>query len=348
MNISEIDRNFLVAPSFEGKDLVFYDVDEAPFRVYGVQRENGCYRRIPEQLARSVSNGVTRLHTCTAGGRVRFVTDSPYIAIRAELHNVGKMSHIPFTGSVGLDLYREKQYIGTFRPPFDVTDVLDDVISTHCPTNAEYTINFPLYSGMTRLFVGVKKGSSLMRAKDYVSERPIVFYGSSITQGGCASRAGNAYTSIVSRRLGYDHINLGFSGSAKGEDAMADHVASLNAALFVYDYDHNAPNVEHLAKTHERFFLRVREQCPTLPVLMMTRPKFYLNDEEKQRLEIVRSTYENARARGDQNVYFLPGPSLISEWVREEALVDNCHPNDAGFASMAMAVERAIREILAL
>ena len=166
MNISEIDRNFLVAPNFAGKELVFYDVDEAPFRVYGVQRENGCYRRIPEQLAQSVNSGVARLHTCTAGGRVRFVTDSPYIAIHAELHNVGKMSHIPFTGSVGLDLYREKQYIGTFRPTFDVTDVLDDVISTHFPTNAEYTINFPLYSGMTRLLVGVKKGSSLLRAED--------------------------------------------------------------------------------------------------------------------------------------------------------------------------------------
>lgn len=346
MNIAQIDQNFSVPAHIEREGYAFFDVMNPPFRVHGIFFEEGCFRRVPRAIAEQISDRLLVLSQHTAGGRVRFVTDSPSIAIYAELHQVAKFSHFSLTGSAGMDLYNEERYVGTFMPPCDVDDRLEGSVNTYLDGKRVYTLNLPLYSGLKRLFIGIREGSVLEAAPAYAYEKPIVYYGSSITQGGCASRAGNSYESIISRRFNVDHINLGFSGNAKAEDSMADYVKGLPAKIFVYDYDHNAPDVAHLAATHERMFLRVREANPDLPVLMLTRPKYYLKDEEKQRLEIVRGTYERACARGDRNVWFIPGPELLLPEYREGALVDNCHPSDVGFFSMARVIGDKIAEIL--
>ncbi len=347
MDISKIDANFAIQTKLDRERLHFYDALQPPVSLHGVFFEDGCYRRLPKELACSVSTGVERLHVHTAGGRVRFVTDSPYIAVHAKVHSCGKMPHFPLTGSIGMDLYTDKHYLGTYCPPFDIEDTLEGEITTHSDGEKWcYTLNLPLYTGVERLYIGVKEGSVLECAPAYPISQPVVFYGSSITQGGCASRPGNAYPAILSRALEFDYINLGFSGNAKAEEKIAEHIAGLSMSAFVYDYDHNAPDPEHLAATHERMFRTVRAAYPELPVLMMTRPQPYLNEEEKRRLEIVRTTYEHALAAGDRNVYFIQGPDLIHEVVREIALVDNCHPNDAGFVSMAQAVLPTLQKML--
>ena len=348
MDISKVDRNFEVKTQIKKDDIVFYDVEAAPFKLYGVMREGKNFRRLPEKIAKATSEGVHHLHAQTAGGRVRFVTDSPYIAVVAEYSAVGKMPHFPFTGSIGFDLYSGTRYFRTFVPPVTTEDHLESVVELKEKVEREYTLNFPLYSEVTKVYIGLQEGSVLKAASDYSAELPIVYYGSSITQGGCCSRPGNAYQNIITRELNVDHINLGFSGSAKAEDVMADYVAGLDMLAFVYDYDHNAPTVEHLEATHERMFKKVRAAHPDLPVLMLTRPKYYLTEEEEQRLAVVRKTYENALAAGDKNVYFIPGPDLLNDFVREAALVDNCHPTDAGFISMADVVGKKLKEILSI
>lgn len=345
MDISKIDKNFVVETKIQRDGLRFYDIEDEPFRVYGVQMDDGRYRRLPESVAKATSEGVLHLHSNTAGGRVRFVTDSPYIAISAVMDGLGKMPHFPLTGSIGFDLYTGKRYLNTFVPPFASTDGFEGVVDIGDNCEREYTINFPLYSNVIRLYIGIKDGSTLKRAENYAVETPIVYYGSSITQGGCASRPGNTYESIIGRELDCNHLNLGFSGNAKGEDAITEYIAGLDMSLFVLDYDHNAPTPEHLEKTHEKMYKRIRAAHPNLPILMLTRPKYYLSDHEVKRLSIVRQTYENALAAGDQNVYFIPGPDLLIDLVRESALVDNCHPTDSGFVSMAYVVGEKIKEI---
>ena len=171
-----------------------------------------------------------------------------------------------------------------------------------------------------------------------------MYYGSSITQGGCASRPGMSYQAIVSRRFDYDYINLGFSGNAKAEDTIIDYIKNLDMSIFIYDYDHNAPTVEHLANTHEKMFKAIREAHPNLPIIMMSRPKFKLTDLEEQRLEIIKTTYNNAIASGDKNVYLITGKELTA-LCGNEGTVDNCHPTDFGFASMAKAVGDVIEKI---
>ena len=115
---------------------------------------------------------------------------------------------------------------------------------------------------------------------------------------------------------------------------MIDYVKNLDMSVFVYDYDHNAPTLEHLEATPEKMFKAIRSMHPDIPILMMTRPKFYLNDDEEKRLEIVRKTYQNALNNGDKNVYFIEGPELM-KFAGDEGTVDGCHPTDLGFYSMA-------------
>ena len=346
MDLTKIDKNFAVKNEIDRTGLHFYDVEEAPFRVYGVKLDNGYYRRLPETVAAATNDGVLALHANTAGGRVRFVTDSPRIAIHAAMDGMFQSPHFAFAGKAGFDVYQNGLYRKTFMPPVDMKDGFESVIDTRLSGKAEILIHFPLYANVKHLYIGIEEGSVLEAAAEYAVEKPVVYYGSSITQGGCASRPGNAYQNIQSRLLDFDHINLGFSGSAKAEDPIIDYINGLEMSAFVYDYDHNAPTAEYLAKTHERMFKRIRAAHPDLPILLLSRPQpNILNPDDIKRLQIVTQSYENAIAAGDQNVYFIPGPVLM-ESVKNEGLVDGVHPNDAGFVSMARAMLPTLQKML--
>ena len=141
----------------------------------------------------------------------------------------------------------------------------------------------------------------------------------------------------------HDHINLGFSGSARAQVEIAEYIAKLDMSIFVYDYDYNADDPEFLEATHERMFKTVREKHPDVPIIMMSRPKFCLDGEELKRVEIIKKTYENAKSRGDKNVYFIDGRDLC-KYCGDEGLVDNIHPTDHGFASMARVLGDLIEE----
>ena len=345
IDIAKIDRNFAVEVTVQREGLVFHDPREHPFALYGLFYRDGMYRRMPEDVAKSVSEFVGLQHTYCAGGRVRFVTDSPYIAIHAEFGRVCRMSHFPLTGSRGFDLYQDGIYRKTFVPPWYEEAGFESIYDVQETGMHEYLLHFPTYSEMPAFYIGLAEGCNIRPAPAYRLSKPVVFYGSSITQGGCSSRPGNAYSNIISRRLDVDHINLGFSGNAKGEMEMAEHIASLDMAAFVSDYDYNAPNAEHLAATHERLFQCVRKAHPDIPILLLPRPKFYPSAEDQERAAIVRRTYENAIAAGDRNVYFLSGPELMA-LCGNEGTVDGVHPTDFGFYSMAKAIGDVLEKVL--
>ena len=119
-------------------------------------------------------------------------------------------------------------------------------------------------------------------------------------------------------------------------------------SAFVYDYDYNAPSTEHLQKTHNAMFRIIRKAQPDLPILMLSRPKYFITAEEQVRQNIIRATYEAAQEAGDKNVYYIPGTELLISMARNTGLVDNCHPNDMGFVSMAHVIEPVLRKILHL
>ncbi len=348
-NIDKLDSNFKVETKLDLPEVQFFNAEHEPFKIYGVFKEDGQFRRMPQSIADKVSDGVASLNKNTAGGRLRFKTDSNYLAINAKMPSAGKMPHFAFTGSIGFDIYIKEngrqKYFKTFVPPLDITNGYESVHYFGDKKLREITINFPLYSQVSDIYIGVCSGAVIEESEEYSYQKPLVYYGSSITQGGCVSRPGNCYQNIISRRFDIDYINLGFSGNAKAEEEMAEYISNLDMTAFIYDYDHNAPSVEHLRNTHERMFVQLRKNNPELPIILMSRPKYTLNKEETERLRIITDTYENALKNGDKNVYLLDGKALMAI-AGDDGTVDDCHPNDLGFFSMAKALGDLLEKII--
>ena len=348
-DISKIDKNFVIPADVQRDGAVFYNVTEKPFSVHGLIRENDAWARMPAAIADNVNDGVKALAHNTAGGRVRFVTDSPYVIIKTVQPEMSMFSHMAFAGKCGFDLYSgtgaSARYIKSFIPQIGKKGGFEAVIDIGDKRERLLTIDFPLYDNVTDLYIGLLDTATLSAAPDYTVTKPIVYYGSSITQGGCASRAGNSYQGFISRWLDADYINLGFSGSARGEKIIADYIASLDMSCFVLDYDHNAPTNEHLANTHEALFKCVRAAHPDIPIIVMNRPKRILNDMELNRLNIIKRTVENAEMAGDKNAYFVSGQELM-KLCTDEGTVDGTHPTDLGFYSMAKCLEPILRSVL--
>jgi len=320
---------------------------EAPFRVFGLVRgASGSYRRLPDGLAERVNGEVPALALHTAGGRIRFCTDSGAIAVLVKPLQGGMSPHMPLTGATGCDIYVGGVYSYTCKPSDADGGAYDGVVEKG-PGVSLIEINLPLYNGIAALWIGLEDTARITPPTPYRMDDPVLFYGSSITQGGCASRPGNAYPAFLGRWLNLDHVNLGFSGCGRGEPVMAEYIASLNLSAFVMDYDHNAPTAEHLMATHERFFKIVRKAHPRLPVLALSKPDVERDPEfYAARREIIRRTCDRAAAAGDDRVWFIDGEALFGTENRDACTVDGSHPNDLGFLRMAEAIRPVLRRAL--
>ena len=356
MDIRQYDRNFADKQCSDKPNVVWYDIRKAPFRIYGLHdpQAGSVFTRMPRPVAKAVSAGVCALSENTAGGRVRFSTDSPYIALRAAMPGLSQMTHMALTGSSGFDLYLDDAestvFVSSFRPTADAKTGFAAYIDI-APTDLKhgmntYTVNFPLYSGVNAVQIGIEKGYHLGAGAEYRPIAPVVYYGSSITQGGCASRPGTCYQGFLSRRYNIDYVNLGFSGNARGERAMAEYIASLHMSMFVCDYDHNS-SPEELEKNHYPFYQIIREKHPDLPYLMISKPDIVnFPKEAEKRRQIIRASYERAREAGDEKVYFLDGGQMFRSGTdAADCTVDGCHPNDLGFYRMAQAIAPYIETI---
>ena len=331
----------------EQEGIAYLDVTKPPIKLHGVYFEDGFLRRAPEDVAAATSKEVHELARKCAGGRVRFrLKGSEYVRLHVESPNAPSNSELsPGMALYGIDLYKDGAYTQVSSKYSDSFTFTRRWGKDEEPL---ITLNLPHGRPISKLLIGVEEGAEIIEAPDYSLKKPIVFYGSSITQGNCSSRPGMSYENILSRKLDFDYINLGFSGSAKGEDAIAEYIAGLDMSIFVYDYDHNAPNPEHLRETHEKMFLKIREAQPDLPILLLSRPrpKNRNTGDVAARQAVVRETYENALARTDKNVYFIPGTDLIKDEIGDDWSVCGTHPTDLGFFSMAEAIAPTLKKLI--
>lgn len=347
----EVDQNLNITERIHEPDVVWRHAVEGNFTVYGLEREGLTlsppqYRRMPDEVAKSVSEGVYALYRNTAGGSVRFVTDSEYVALRCGYDALCDMPHMPQTGSSGFDLYvtegQECRYVKSFVPPWDKVareQGYESVIHFGSRDMRDVTIHFPLYNNVTLLQIGLQPDAAVKKDAGYALPEPVVYYGSSITQGGCASRPGNSYEAFVSRALNLSQVNLGFSGSGKGEPEMAKYLASLPMCAFVLDYDYNAPDDAHLARTHYPVYRVVRDAHPNIPILCLSRPNPE-NEPQIDRRGIIKETVRRAQSEGDANIRYLDGAALFGRDCRLDCTVDGTHPNDFGFYRMARQLFR--------
>ncbi len=346
MKISELDINFQPAVLPDGVEMEYDDVTRAPFQLYGLIRENGQFRRMPESRAKAVSEGVGQVSKFTAGGRVCFQTNSRYVAVLVKVFEKDCVGQETMLGAAGFDLYVDDTFRAAFIPDYRFEDGYCQIADLGDDMMKNITINFPIYGKISELYIGVTKSAVLEAYHPYIGIPPVVYYGSSITQGGCASRPGNSYENEIARRTGVDYLNLGFAGNAKGEEAMADYITELDMSIFVIDYDHNAPNAAFLRQTHEKFYQIVRRSHVDLPIVLISRPDFRGDDTAAANREVVHSTYLNAKRRGDENVYYIDGRSFFEGIPVSFCSVDRTHPNDLGFYCMAVRIGDVIKDIL--
>lgn len=380
MDITKIDKNF--DTSFTPpEDIEWFSVKEKPFEIYGVfySESEGKYRRMPKDIADKVSLGVSELSKQTAGGRIRFITDSPYYAVKVTEPFVPPFSNMSFMGIYGVTVYANGSFSRCFAPTYAQVlegdkngqiiydglrvhpDICDRRSSTYdglkeqledCNNSGnlyEMELYLPPYSELSEIIIGIKKGSKLLPPKPYKHENPIIFYGSSITQGACGSKPGDDYISMLSRSLGFDYVNLGFSGNAKAEKVMVDYIVEQNPPVFVLDYDHNAPNSEYLKKTHYPLYQAVRDAHPNTPIILMTMPIAYGFENIswfKTRREIILENFNKMIASGDKNVYLVDCIGCLGEWKGDRASIDNCHPDSVGFINMKERLYSVLNKLL--
>jgi hypothetical protein len=340
--------------------LVWLGPAQAPLQLCGFAwyTVDRVFRRLPLRPPKPFRKPVVDLAANTAGGQIRFRTDSNRVVVEAHLHGSAKFDHMAPTGQCGFDAYagdprRERPRFcrvtrfNASEPAYEceLGGFLDRTLRT-------ITINFPLYEGVRAVRIGLDADARVQPPPPFRTRQRVVVYGTSITQGGCASRPGMAYTNILSRWLNVEFINLGFSGNGQGDPEVAEVMSLIpRVGCLVLDYEGNV-GLDGMKETLEPFIRILRTRHRRTPILVLScipfscdlTPMTGKRDMEAMR-KIQRETVTRLRRGGDRNVHFLSGANLLGPQA-DEGTVDGVHPTDLGFFRMAERLEPILRRLL--
>jgi hypothetical protein len=339
----------------EGKPRQVISFPDPRLAVYGLPwfgEDSPALRRLPARLKESFRPAVWGLAQDPSGGRIRFRTDSTSVSIVAENPSFSNMHHMPSVGENGFDIYVGQDYLGSAWPD------KDGKISQTWGVGREHkmrdiTIYLPLYKAVTIQSLSFDVGARLEPATAYALSKPVVYYGSSITQGGCASNPGGDCQAILERSLNTDFVNLGFSGNGMGEPALAEAIRELDASCVVLDFWGN-PSAEQYAAALPVFVDLLREKRPEVPILV-TSPFYFPAEEANAAVARSQATkrrfaqdfVESRRKKGDRKIVFVDGLKMLNRG-QASGLVDGVHCNSLGFYFNAQGLEPFLREALRL
>ena len=264
MNIERVDKNFLKT-AVRTSNKIRYTIPCDGFDLYGIfyDEKRRKFMRMDGDVAEGINEELFYLATNTSGGRIRFSTNSSVIGISVTYSVFGEMPHMPLTGSCGFALLekvgREYKTVSVFRPNHSEKSGYTGEVIVGDKRKREYILYFPLYNEITSLNIFLDNDSELFKAERYKDIKPILYYGSSIDQGGCASRPDSTFPATISKWNDIDFVNLGFSGNAKGEPEIADYLSTIDSDMLVMGYDGNAPDVDFLERTHFNFYKTYRK-----------------------------------------------------------------------------------------
>ncbi len=327
--------------------------------VLGQYHQEKGFNRLEQQSQGKVRPKVWQLSQHSAGLSIRFQSDSPYIAANWSLERERHMRNMTDIATSGLDLYIRKdsswKYVASAIP----NDLHNHQILTHNLSNSpqEYLLYLPLYNDITDLEIGVLPESNLSFEKKEEDVLPIVIYGTSITQGASASRPGLAYPSILSRTLGKEIINLGFSGNGRMEMELAEVICGIPNQLIIIDCTPNMSPVD-ISTYASSFINQIRDCHPDIPILIIenipnaSAPWNHEDAEtwgsqtfEMQQTRTIREIFLQLQNKGMEDMHYLSSDGLIGNDT--EATIDGIHPNDIGMMRIANQLEPVIRSILA-
>ncbi len=308
-------------------------------------RRSRSFRRLPDRAADALPLGVQHLSRCPAGVYLSFLTDSRRIAVKATVNNPEQMCHMPRAGSHGVELYVRDGFrwhpAAVAYPDEGSTLLESELVSALSSDLREYRLYLPLYRELLTLALGIDRDAKIRPRPPAAGEKPILFYGSSITQGACAGTAGAESTAMLGRMLDVETVNFGFSGGARGEPAIARLIAELDVELFVLDFMPNCPSGEFLAERLPVFVDILRESRATVPIVLVTQPNYngalldreiYLRIQNKR--DAMLHFYAARRAAGDQRLHLIDGFGLSPAGLSGQ-YVDGVHPTSRGFAVIA-------------
>lgn len=315
------------------------------------------FDRFPRKAEGIVPGGVWTLSRHSAGLAVRFTADSPAIHLRWTLTSASlAMKHMPATGVSGLDLYARDdrgrwRWVACATPNAEGVDQTASVDGL-APGEREWLLFLPLYNGIAALEIGVPVGASLERAPPLAEgqERPIVFYGTSITHGACASRPGMCHPAILRRRFDRPVVNLGFSGSGRMEPEVGGLLAEIDAAAYVIDCCPNLSPEETAARTPP-LVRQLRAARPHVPILLVEDRRYtdgWIRPSHAARNDgnhaALRAAHDELVAAGVPGIHYLGGDDLLGDDA--EGAVDSSHPTDLGFQRQAAIFESALHPLL--
>ena len=325
----------------------WYDCKDLVVEGKGWTDTKSFYDRLPAKAEGKVTPSVWGLSHDSAGMCVPFTSDAPSIQVRWTLLKTSNlaMSHMPATGVSGVDLYSKDKtgrwsFVANGRPA-----AATNTAKFTPPPGQPCLVYLPLYNGVASVEIGVPKGSTLSSPDPAAvkQRKPIVIYGTSITQGGCASRPGMAFPAIVGRQLDRPVINLGFSGSGRMEPAMAELLAELDPSVYVLDSLWNmTPDL--VSARIEPFVKTLRAARPETPILL-AEDCSVRNVCPTEKGTILRAIHQKLTAEGVKNVYFLSNEGMLGDDA--EGTVDGCHPNDLGMMRQAEVFSKALAPLLA-
>lgn len=333
----------------------WYDVRLLDVEGQGWSDLKAPFDRLPAKAEKTVRSAVWGLSRHSAGLMVRFTTDAETIKARWTLTSSRlDMPHMPATGVSGLDLYVKAdnrwRWLGVGRPTAQSNTAT--LVSGIPKAKRDYVLYLPLYNGVSSVEIGIPEGANLEKSdpRPKAQQKPLVFYGTSITQGGCASRPGMVHTAILGRKLNRPVINLGFSGNGRLEKEVAELLAELDPAVFIIDCLPNVAAKDVAART-EPLVQILRKSHPQTPILLVedrTYTNSFLIPAKQDRNDTSRAAFKAAYNRlqkaGVKNLFYLPGENLLGE--DGEDTVDSSHPTDLGFMRQAEAFADALKPIL--
>ena len=335
----------------------WYDIKDLGVEGRGWDDTSEFYNRLPARAEGIVREPVWNLSLHSAGMCVRFVTDASEVKARWSLtqERLG-MPHMNPAGVSGLDLYMQMEdkswrWVSATKPskyPENLVELAAGLPSA----KRTFLLYLPLYNGVTKVEIGLDEGAKLWKAGPWrhEGEKPILFYGTSITHGASASRPGMCHPAIIQRWFNQPLINLGFSGNGKMEPEMAEFISELDPSVFVLDC---LPNMEGdmVKERAEPFVKKLRETHPDTPILLVEDREYsnaFLFPEKRARniksQAEYRKAYQSLLDQGFRNIYYLEGNLLLGN--DSEGTVDSSHPTDLGFMRQAEAIFDRLRPVL--
>jgi hypothetical protein len=336
----------------ESKDSIkYYDGQE--FTIIGKYHGEKNYVRFPEEYRNKLREDVWSLGQDATGISVRFRTNASEITVKWTVIGDNIMDHMAFTGIKGIDLYAwvegHWKYISTGR--VQGKNNVFTLVRSADAVYREYLLNLPLYDGVESLSIGVNSSAdiSMPKEKYLIAKKPVVYYGSSIAQGGCASRPGLAFTNILSRAMDRPFINFGFSGSGTFDTPVGEAMGEIDAALYVVDCNPNT-QTELIYDRAVALVKLLKKLKPSIPVLLVE-GYYYENgfgkpqesETEKKNVEL-RKAFKTLQEAGIQQLYYQKGDGMIG--TDHEGTVDGVHPNDLGMMRIAESLLTSLQKLL--